>query len=361
MEKIYFRSSVYRKKFFQIKTSIIQDNGEKHVVKEAVYPLGIEHIKNIYNNEKLIKKILLNENITYGTYKEGAYITEFHEGKTLGVLMYQCLLNGQVEKYKNYQKIWKKLIVGENNLIKFSYTENFKKIFGVDDEDLLGLPSTKISNIDCSSDNIIFNDKGQIKVIDYEWVYDFPVPVDFIFYRVLNLFYSSYNIPYSWQELLKMSDIDVKCLNVYDKMIVNFNDYVGMDSENNINYLKMGDTFLTPSFTEKSINDDIKYIFDTEQIDLGSRVIIYGEGNVGRSFCSFIERTGCCKLVAICDKKAQLLRKQGINVIDKSELSEYEFDYIIIAVLRKNLAESIKDELSFVDSDKILWLKPILK
>ena len=204
MEKIYFRSSVYRKKFFQIKTSIIQDNGEKHVVKEAVYPLGIEHIKNIYNNEKLIKKILLNENITYGTYKEGAYITEFHEGKTLGVLMYQCLLNGQVEKYKNYQKIWKKLIVGENNLIKFSYTENFKKIFGVDDEDLLGLPSTKISNIDCSSDNIIFNDKGQIKVIDYEWVYDFPVPVDFIFYRVLNLFYSSYNIPYSWQELLKM-------------------------------------------------------------------------------------------------------------------------------------------------------------
>lgn len=69
----------------------------------------------------------MNENITYGTYKEGAYITEFHEGKTLGVLMYQCLLNGQVEKYKNYQKIWEKLIVGENNLIKFSYTENFKK------------------------------------------------------------------------------------------------------------------------------------------------------------------------------------------------------------------------------------------
>lgn len=35
-----------------------------------------------------------------------------------------------------------------------------------------------------------------------------------------------------------MSDINVKYLNVYDKMIVNFNDYVGMDSENNINYLK---------------------------------------------------------------------------------------------------------------------------
>lgn len=129
MEKIYFRSSVYRKKFFQIKTSIIEDNGEKHVVKEAVYPLGIEHIKNIYSNEKLIKEILLNENITYGTYKEGAYITEFHEGKTLGVLMYQCLLNGQVEKYKNYQKIWEKLIVGEIILSNLATQKILKNIW----------------------------------------------------------------------------------------------------------------------------------------------------------------------------------------------------------------------------------------
>lgn len=89
--------------------------------------------------------------------------------------MYKCLLNGQIEKYKEHQKIWKNLITGENNLIGFHYTEKFKEIFGVNDSDLLALPSTKISNIDCSSDNIIYDDKGQIKVIDYEWVYDFPV------------------------------------------------------------------------------------------------------------------------------------------------------------------------------------------
>lgn len=361
MKKIYFRSSVCRNKKFQIKTSVIEDNGEKYVVKEAVYPSGIQHIKNTYNNEKLIRKIYADENVTYGTLKGDAYITEFHNGKTLSKLMYKCLLNGQTEKYKEYQKIWKKLITGENNLIGFYYTEKFNEIFDINDNDLLDLPSTKISNIDCSADNIIYDDKEQIKVIDYEWVYDFPVPVDFIFYRVLHLFYSSYSVPYSWQELFEMSGIDVKYVNIYDKMIDNFNDYVGLDREKNINYLKWGSVFLTPVFTKKSIDDDIKYVFDTKQIPNGSRVLIYGAGNVGRSFCSFIESTGCCELVAVCDKKAQLLRKQGMNVIDKSELYKYEFDYIIVAVLRKNVADSIKEELSFIDSDKILWLKPVLK
>lgn len=222
MKKIYFRSSVCRNKKFQIKTSIIEDNGEKYVVKEAVYPSGIQHIKNTYNNEKLIRKIYADENVTYGTIKDGAYITKFHNGKTLSELMYKCLLNGQIEKYKEHQKIWKNLITGENNLIGFHYTEKFKEIFGVNDSDLFALPSTKISNIDCSSDNIIYDDKGQIKVIDYEWVYDFPVPIDFIFYRVLHLFYASYSVPYSWQELLEMSGIDVKYVNIYDKMIGNF-------------------------------------------------------------------------------------------------------------------------------------------
>lgn len=61
--------------------------------------------------------------------------------------MYKCLLNGQIEKYKEHQKIWKNLITGENNLIGFHYTEKFKEIFGVNDSDLFALPSTKISNI----------------------------------------------------------------------------------------------------------------------------------------------------------------------------------------------------------------------
>lgn len=51
-----------------------------------------------------------------------------------------------------------------------------------------------------------------------------------------------------------MSGIDVKYVNIYDKMIGNFNDYVGLDREKNINYLKLGSVFLTPVFTKKSID-----------------------------------------------------------------------------------------------------------
>ena len=71
--------------------------------------------------KSLIRKIYADENVTYGTIKDGAYITKFHNGKTLSELMYKCLLNGQIEKYKEHQKIWKNLITGENNLIRFHY------------------------------------------------------------------------------------------------------------------------------------------------------------------------------------------------------------------------------------------------
>lgn len=53
------------------------------------------------------------------------------------------------------------------------------------------LPCIAPANIDLILDNI-FEKDGKYRVIDCEWIFDFPVPVAFIIWRAINELYSSY-------------------------------------------------------------------------------------------------------------------------------------------------------------------------
>ena len=52
------------------------------------------------------------------------------------------------------------------------------------------LPCIAPANIDLILDNI-FEKDGKYRVIDCEWIFDFPVPVAFIIWRAINELYSS--------------------------------------------------------------------------------------------------------------------------------------------------------------------------
>lgn len=59
-------------------------------------------------------------------------------------------------------------------------TEKFKEVFG--DVTLPdGLMAREYSNIDLIFENVILGDKYTI--IDYEWSFGFPVPVEYIMFR----------------------------------------------------------------------------------------------------------------------------------------------------------------------------------
>ena len=60
-------------------------------------------------------------------------------------------------------------------------TQEFQSIFG-EQEGLEGKEASKMLNIDLTLDNIILEEEsGKPQIIDYEWVFPFPIPVDFIF------------------------------------------------------------------------------------------------------------------------------------------------------------------------------------
>jgi hypothetical protein len=109
----------------------------------------------------------------------------------------------------------------------FSKTEEFEKVFGKNISDRLeGKMAYIVSNIDMIFSNMILKDNKNY-ITDYEWVFDFPVPIDYVLYRSLLL-----NIDYSMmdesrkQELLAFLNISNEDKCCYEKMEEGFQQYV---------------------------------------------------------------------------------------------------------------------------------------
>lgn len=92
-------------------------------------------------------------------------------------------------------------------------------------------------------------------------------------------------------------------------------------------------------------------------IEKGSKIIIFGAGVAGYSLVNYIKRKDDVKLQAWVDSNAETL-KVYYDVQDKEVINQLEYDYIIVAVLRRNAYESIMTYLaaSGIDKDKIRWV-----
>ena len=108
----------------------------------------------------------------------------------------------------------------------FIKTPEFVQVFG--DVELTGEYScAKMSNIDLVPANILILKDRQV-VIDYEWTFDFPVPADFILYRMIHYYLESDGK----RRVLKDRDFYGKAgitqeeLDVYGEMERNFQKYM---------------------------------------------------------------------------------------------------------------------------------------
>ena len=77
---------------------------------------------------------------------------------------------------------------------------------------------------------------------------------------------------------------------------------------------------------------DIIYLFPFEKVEKGSKIIIYGAGNVGQSFLEQINMTGYCDVVAVADRAYEKYPYLGQNMIAPESISLYTFDKVVIAV-----------------------------
>lgn len=101
------------------------------------------------------------------------------------------------------------------------------------------------------------------------------------------------------------------------------------------------------------------YLEEVESIQ-GKKIVIYGAGVVGQDYYAQISRYSKCEIVSWIDAKPENYSFEYIEVCGKDILSKIDFDILIIAVKRKEMADEIKSQLlaEGVEAAKIYWKAP---
>lgn len=102
--------------------------------------------------------------------------------------------------------------------------------------------------------------------------------------------------------------------------------------------------------------------FDYGEIIQNKKIVIYGAGACGQAFYDYLKtRRIKIRIAAWIDKSPSNKSEQCLYQIDAPEVLErLEFDYIVIAVLKKEVSEIIREELVNnyqIQEAKIIWRK----
>ena len=88
------------------------------------------------------------------------------------------------------------------------------------------------------------------------------------------------------------------------------------------------------------------YLFPFEKVKKGSRVVLYGNGNVGNQFLRQINQTQYCEVVALCDRTVS----KEITPIEN--IANISFDYVIIAISSEIARDEVIAKLTKIGVDK---------
>ncbi len=361
MKLLYCQGSINRKKEYQVITRIEMEDKRKFVRKRAVYEEGAKHVLQTYKNEQIMK--LTHADIIPVSIideKNMEIVTPYIEGKTIGELLRVALCEDNTREVKNILTIWKKAIIGNHNLCTFHMTEEFSEVFGKIDLPE-GVQALKVANFDAIASNIMIQEDGTVQCIDLEWVFSFPVPLDFLLYRVMNDFYLDNSDVCRLEELIREIGIDTTYENLYIDGIKSFVKYVFHDEKRDISYLEFGHLFLKPQIASRFGVGSSNYAFPSEVEKKYKRIAIYGAGVVGQSYTAYINNVTSMDLVGWADKKFELYKKRGMDINAPSELLAMNFEVLLIAVAKEEVMKEIKEELVVmgVDENKIYWSKPV--
>lgn len=171
MEKLLYKKlSNERNPKFNIVTDIVERDGKKVVVKRPYSEESKEHIKRVFESYRGLQNVLqgsdfcVNESSLVGDCIE----SEFLEGQHI-----------TAEDAKEYIEAVKNAYM--KNAKEFETSEKFEEVFGKVDLPR-GVLASEFLDIDLIFDNIIKTDKGW-EIIDYEWTFDFLIPINYVYYR----------------------------------------------------------------------------------------------------------------------------------------------------------------------------------
>ncbi|MCI8466526.1 MAG: glycosyltransferase family 2 protein [Lachnospiraceae bacterium] len=151
----------------------------------------------------------------------------------------------------------------------------------------------------------------------------------------VNIFYQSLRsqVEESSKELLCRLDMFLA-----DRVIFGLNHMMGLKLRNKIPY----------------------YLPPLKKIERGERLVLYGAGEVGRSYHRILNLTYPGQVVLWVDRQFKKFQNEGLNVQGVEEMCDIPFEKVLIAIKFQNNAEKIRGDLLKIGiaSEKIIWERP---
>ncbi len=229
MKVLYVKNGSERDKKFQLQTTIYEENGKRFVNKSVLCDEALPHLQNIYENYKSLSESIINPKVKLAKIiakDERSLTFEYIDGVSLSKQLNKLEKTQEkvdifVQEYIDFIKSsFKTTMFDSKNVSK-----ELEKVFGSFDYSVFNgeVCFDGISNIDLIFSNIIYKD-DEIYIIDYEWVFEFDLPVNYTIFRTLKYMHlldslGKYEIFKIYEELEKIFIEDY----AYDKSFNKYN------------------------------------------------------------------------------------------------------------------------------------------
>jgi|GEM_PF-2193846 hypothetical protein len=255
-----------RQEDFQISTCIYEDETRYYVEKKALNKNALLHIHNFQKNYEILSKVDLNLRFLEPTVLEDKSVFAFIKGETLTTSLVQYLSDIDLLISNIKTAILKIFSYKDSEIIDFVHTKEFEEVFGSIENK--SFRSLKVSNIDTIFDNIMIQN-DEYYCLDYEWVFQFPIPMDYCVYRSLLFFYLAYGpyISMTQEEFLEKFDFDKETQEMFWSLEDHFQQYVFGTGRRHIytnNYRKKVTPF--KNFVFEKENNDVLIVQKDEHI-----------------------------------------------------------------------------------------------
>ena len=190
---LYTKYSNERSRSFDVRTDILKEGETFFVRKLPLYEEGKEHVENISRWYSLLEKEYEKAGLSLNRCeKDGEGVRlEYVQGRTLEEYLDDLLEKGETEKAAECLSRYLEQVRGILKGGIFHMTEEFKEVFG--EEAPAGTFScAPVTNIDLVCRNLVLTQPPC--VLDYEWTFAFPIPCEFVLYRILHYYLETHSV-----------------------------------------------------------------------------------------------------------------------------------------------------------------------
>lgn len=223
----YAKFSNERDAEFAIKT-MIRRSGTRQTVCKSALKDGTAHISSLDHKYDQLTGLYKESGLSFVKcgIADGRAEYPYIEGSSYADQITHALRSNDYAAAETLIQSFIRMAVPSDALSEFKATEQFTEVFG-QVPDTLSLYSLPVTDVDLIMDNVIYSDHGW-QVIDYEWTFDFPVPSEFLVYRILNYFAGRSTSWEGFQEhgIFERFGLTQELVSVFQWMEIRFQQYV---------------------------------------------------------------------------------------------------------------------------------------